>query len=196
MLFITEKNQAMENINLQIDTNLTEHNFQLKITQKVTIVTVSAKRKLRDRAVPPATNKVEAIAKRKRELDAPKSKPAVDVPISKRRKVTNGQLVVAVRAQQFESKELVVTKVKGWSAWPAQITKINNSSGRKYEVKYFGFTNCSGAVGANEIFKFNDESIEMLHDVAKNKPQLNGFMKSLREVEIQFSYKFPFEILK
>lgn len=112
-------------------------------------------------------------------------------PKSKRAKSQNMQLVPAQR--QFKIDDLVVTRVRGWSAWPARVTKINNP-GRKFEVQYFGFDNMKGAVGINEIFHFDEHSIGMLGEVLAKKPNLKCFVKSLLEVQLLARVEFPFEI--
>lgn len=118
--------------------------------------------------------------------------PPIDevVKNSKRAKGNNAELV---RYRSFEINEFVVTKVRGWSAWPAQVQAINQI-GRKYKVKYFGFENLTGDVGSNEIFHLDEQSMGMLEDVMKKKPNTKGFIKSLREVEIEFNFTFPFPI--
>lgn len=113
---------------------------------------------------------------------------------NKRAKGPNGE-IVPIFQRQFEKNELVVTKVRGWSAWPAKVMSTN-VFGRKYEVQYYGFPNMTGLVGAKEIFHFDDQSIAMLAEVATTKPNLNGYTKSLREVVVTYNYSFPFEIPK
>lgn len=159
-----------------------------------TVKPTTNERVLRNRNVPNSIEKTISLgvvlatktAKRRR------SENTHVFPNAKRAKGQNGQLVPIVH-RQFKLGELVVTKVKGWSAWPAQITSLNQS-GRKYQVRYFGFQNMSGAAGANEIYHWDTYSIAMLQEVLKNKSNQKGYIQSLREVEAIFNFTFPFEI--